>query len=104
LIAERFVTYYKYAANLITLSRLEGPLSLSSSENTLLHCRQFINGRAQPILWTSNTLLKIINKQQAYKSPDKVQNADFRFTERDFCAAQYLNTIANSKTQQCPHI
>lgn len=30
-----------------------------------------------------------------------MQNADFRFTERDFCAAQYLNTIANSKTQQC---
>lgn len=68
-IAKRFVTRHKYAANLITLSRLEGPLS--SSENTLLHCRQFINGHAQPILCTSNTLLKIINKQQAHKAPIK---------------------------------
>lgn len=74
-IAERFVARHKYAANLITLSRLEGPLS--SSENTLLHCRQFINGRAQPIHCTSNTLLKIINKQQAHKAPIKCRTRIF---------------------------
>jgi len=50
---------------------------------------------------TSNTLLKIINKQRHTEQPNKEQGADFRFTERDFCAAQYLNTIANNKTQQC---
>lgn len=45
-----------------------------------IHCfiaANLINGRAQPILCTSNTLLKIINKQQAHKAPIKCRTQIF---------------------------